>query len=272
MYGYVVVNKPELKIRELEEYRSYYCGLCRALGEDYSGVCRMSLSYDMTFLIMLLNGLYEPEITEKKTRCVIHPVASHIERKSVVTDYVADMTVLLSYYHCMDDWEDDRKLSSRLYGDILKKHISDIELRYPDKTATVKSEITRLSELEGDSETNIDTVSECFGNIMAAVVTMKEDEWQEDLRQLGRALGRFVYIMDAYDDLETDIKKGRYNVLKYHRDTPGFEEFIRAVLNETMAECAMAFERLPVIQGVEILRNIIYSGVWTRYEAIQRKK
>lgn len=271
MYGYVVINKPELKIREFDEYKSYYCGLCRALGQRYGVGARMSLNFDMTFLTILLNGLYEPELEYRKCRCIANPVTKHEERRSVVTDYVADMNILMTYYKCVDDWMDEKKLPRKVYGDTLKKKVSKISSMYPEKAEAIKKQMEMLSELENKGETNIDTVSKCFGNILAELMVYRQDEWKETLAELGFCLGKFVYIMDAYEDLEKDIKKNRYNVLRSHMDETDFHELIEGVLKELMAGCARYFERLPIIQDAEILRNIIYSGVWTRFDVAKNK-
>ncbi|MBQ4283735.1 MAG: hypothetical protein IJB96_07405 [Lachnospira sp.] len=272
MYGYVVINKPELKIREFDEYRSYYCGLCRALGERYGVGGKISISYDMTFLVLLLNGLYEPAVKHEKRRCMLHPVVSHEERRSEVTDYVADMNVLMTYYKCVDDWVDERKLTRKVYADTLKKRVSKIIEAYPKKASVIAEELNNLAEFERSGENNMDTVSRCFGNIMSELLAMKCDEWEETLRELGFCLGKFIYILDAYDDLDGDIKKGRYNMLKSHMDNPHFDELIEGILNDVMSRCARCFERLPIIQDAEIIRNIIYSGVWTRFEIVKARK
>ena len=113
MYGYVIVNKPELKFKEYDRYRSYYCGLCDILREQYGIRGQVSLSYDMTFLVILLTGLYEPQTAYLEKRCIIHPVAKHPVRKNEVTSYVADMNVLMAYYKCVDDWKDEKKVTSK---------------------------------------------------------------------------------------------------------------------------------------------------------------
>lgn len=272
MYGYVVVNKPELKFREFDVYRSYYCGLCRSLGEAYGIAGKFSISYDMTFLIMLLTGLYEPEVTCENRRCMVHPLQKHQERRSQITDYVADMNLLMAYYKCIDDWKDERKITKKVYAAGIKKRIDRIEQMYPKKAAVIKEQLERLTQFENDGETNIDKVSECFALLMAELIVMKEDEWQETLRNLGYNLGKFVYLLDAYDDLEKDIKKGRYNVLKTHIQEKDFDTLMEGILNAVMAQCAGSFEILPIIQDVEILRNIIYSGVWTRFEIAKARK
>lgn len=272
MYGYVVVNKPELKFREFDVYKSYYCGLCCSLGESYGVAGKISISYDMTFLVLLLTGLYEPEVTCENRRCVVHPVQKHKERRSSITNYVADMNVLMAYYKCIDDWKDEHRLSKKVYSGSIKKCVKRIEKMYPQKATVIKKQLDRLSELENEEEGNIDKVSECFALIMAEIIAMKDDEWQETLRALGYNLGKFVYLLDAYDDLEGDIKKGRYNVLKYHIHEKGFDVLMEEILSAVMAQCARNFERLPIIQDVEILRNIIYSGVWTRFEIAKNRK
>ena len=116
MFGYVNINKPEMKIKDYDTYRSYYCGLCTALKKT-CGLCgQMSLSYDMTFLYVLLTDLYEPETRIVKRRCLAHPFSTHPARINDIAEYVADMNVLLTFYKCMDDWRDERKFLRFLYG------------------------------------------------------------------------------------------------------------------------------------------------------------
>ena len=103
LFGYIVINQSEMKFKEYDVYHSYYCGLCRSLKERYGALGQLSLNYDMTFILMLLTGLYEPEDTEADCRCVAHPFEKHLTRRNIFTDYVADMTVLFSCYKAEDD-------------------------------------------------------------------------------------------------------------------------------------------------------------------------
>ena len=104
MFGYIVMNKPEIKMKDFDMYRTFYCGLCRELREKYGISGQITLSYDMTFVIMLLSGLYEPKTYKGTTRCILHPVKKQPVRKNVMTEYCADMNILLTYYKCLDDW------------------------------------------------------------------------------------------------------------------------------------------------------------------------
>ena len=121
MFGYVVVNKPELKFREFDVYRAYYCGLCHSLSKRHGLSGQLTLSYDMTFLVILLSSLYEPEHSVTSKRCIVHPLKRQNIISSEFTDYVADMNVILSYFKCLDDWHDDRSVFKLAYSKLLKK-------------------------------------------------------------------------------------------------------------------------------------------------------
>ena len=120
MFGYIVMNKPEIKMKDFDMYRTFYCGLCRELREKYGISGQITLSYDMTFVIMLLSGLYEPKTYKGTTRCILHPVRKQPVRKNVMTEYCADMNILLTYYKCLDDWNDDRKYVKLGYARLLE--------------------------------------------------------------------------------------------------------------------------------------------------------
>ena len=119
MFGYIIVNKPEMKFREFDVYHGYYCGLCKKLKQHYGKFGQITLSYDMTFVLMVLTSLYEPETTRSKERCITHPFQKHDTRVNDITDYVAHMNILLTYYKCKDDWNDDRKLKQLVLEKIL---------------------------------------------------------------------------------------------------------------------------------------------------------
>ena len=142
MYGYVIVNKPELKFKEYDRYRSYYCGLCDILREQYGIRGQVSLSYDMTFLVILLTGLYEPQTAYLEERCTIHPVAKHPVRKNEVTSYVADMNVLMAYYKCVDDWKDEKKVTRLTYSRLLKGQVKRICGKYPQKAEAIRQALS----------------------------------------------------------------------------------------------------------------------------------
>jgi hypothetical protein len=112
-----------------------------------------------------------------------------------------------------------------------------------------------------------------FGNIMAEIFAYRHDEWESSLRKIGFFLGKFIYLMDAYDDVEKDIKSGSYNPFKKaYLEDPTFADDCRSLLTLMMSECSREFEQLPILLHAEILRNVLYSGVWSRYTAVTAER
>ena len=272
MFGYIIVNKAEMKFKEFDVYHSYYCGLCRKLKEKYGAMGQLSLSYDMTFLLMLLSGLYEPETEVSSCKCIAHPFENHITRINIFTDYMADMNVLFTYYKCQDDWEDEKKVLKLIYGKLLEGKTKKARQMYMDKFRKIDLLMHDMAEVEKSGKADIDTMAGLFGQVMTQIVVCREDEWTENLSRFAFYLGKFIYLLDAYEDVESDIKKGTYNPLKKKYETPGFEEDCRTILTMMMSECCKEFEKLPILENVEILRNILYSGVWYRYETVREKR
>lgn len=271
MFGYVTIDKPELKVKDYYRYKAYYCGLCHALRDRFGFTGQMTLSYDMTFVVILLTSLYESKTTSTKQRCVVHPARKHEFLHNDISDYCADMNILLTYYHFLDDWQDDKSTASLLGARALKNKAKRISTEYPRQSKVIRSCLSKLNHCEKNNETNLDLVAGCFGTLMEELFILKEDEWEETLRRLGFFLGKFIYIMDAYDDLEEDLKKGSYNPLKTMYNRADYEERCKEILTMMMAECSLEFEKLPCLLDADILRNILYAGVWTKYYKKQLK-
>ena len=266
MFGYITVNKPELKIKDFETYRAYYCGVCRGLYEGHGPAGQLTLSYDMTFVAMLLTGLYEPEESRSAHRCALHPLAKHERIENRFTEYAADMNVLLGYFNAADDWADERHLKSGILAASVKKKASLLAAKYPRQYNAVVNYVTGLQRLQQEGSSDLDLISGLTGDMFGEIFVCEEDMWAELLRRTGFFMGKYIYLADAWEDLEKDREKGQYNPwIAAGRD--GDRDYAIGVLNMMMGECAAAFEKLPIVKHVEILRNIIYSGVWMRLRA-----
>ena len=272
MFGYVTVCEPELKMKDYRKYKAYYCGLCRKLKEKYGFLGQITLTYDMTFAIILLTSLYECKTKYEEHICKAHLVKKQSILFNEITDYAADMNLLLAYYHMQDDWNDERKVTSFAGEKLLKNKISAVEKKYKRQCKVIKEELANLSMLESENCANIDYVAGCFGKLMEELFVYREDIWAPTLRKLGFYLGKFIYIMDAYDDIEKDIKENNYNPLKSIYNKPDYENQCVMMLKMMMAETARQFEKLPCIIDEDILRNIIYDGVWIRYRDKNKEK
>lgn len=272
MFGYVVINKPELKMKDFYKYKAYYCGLCKTLKDKYGRFGQLSLSYDMTFLIVFLTSLYESDTVREKNRCLTHPVRKHDTLCNEITEYVADMNVALTYYHLLDDWQDEKRITGLAGAAALKRSYKKINRSYPRQCGVIRESLDKLKECEARNETDIDMVARCFGELMAELFTYRKDMWEDKLRKTGFYLGKFIYILDAYDDLEKDIKNNSYNPLKAASGKENFDMECREMLLMMMAECSNEFEKLPCLQDADILRNILYEGVWTKFNKIHDER
>jgi hypothetical protein len=265
MFGYITADRDEMKGKDYDRYRAFYCGVCRDLGDGCGQASRLTLTYDMAFLAILLTGLYEAETEVRECGCILHPLTKRKVIRNEYTAYAADMCILLAYHDLTDDWADDRKLSSLVLSKAVRRAYLDTAAKYPDKIRAIRKYLRSLQRAELTGDEKPDVAAHLTGDLMAEIFAPKEDVWAADLRALGFCLGRFIYLMDAFDDLEEDERKGSYNPFRFFAGEDKSEEKIRQILSLEAAGAARAFERLPILAEADILRNILYSGIWTKY-------
>ena len=271
MFGYVTASLKELTKEQQLRYNGIYCGICRRIRQQSGNMARLGLSYDIAFLSALLMSLYEPEETSGKNACLPHPIVKKPWVDNVYIRYGADMNVALSYYNLLDNWIDDGKRSAKLLASALEGSVEEIRQRFPRQCEAIEACVAELSRLEKENCANPDTCAACFGRLMAELFVYEEDLWAPSLRQMGDALGRFIYLLDAALDYDKDLKKGSYNpylAMGTGKDWPRWEEYL--VL--TMGRCTEYYERLPLVQDKPLLDNILYSGIWTVYRRKRQKE
>lgn len=283
MFGYVTPLKPELKVRELNRFKSYYCGLCMQIKKDFGNIPRMALNYDMTFLALLLDGLVDDKPTIEFKKCVAHP----IQKKPIVfntkaLEYAAAINVSLTYFKLVDDANDDKSLKGKVGSTILssyKKKFNDSISKIND---IIKNNLNKLNELENNkSFSSIDEICDPFSNIVANI--LKEypykliednDDIRNNLYTLGYCLGKWIYIIDALDDLEKDMKKNKFNPINFLYNTENLsyeklKEEIKPRIEFTILNCACtckeSLSKLPLNRNKELLENIIELGLMDKY-------
>lgn len=274
MFGYVIPNQSALSPEAQSRYRSAYCGLCRRIGALH-GLCgRLTLSYDLTFLNLLLCSLYEGETVCEQgcSHCPVHPLRKSAWRCAGPTDYCADLSVALHYYNAQDKWKDDHNPIALCCEKLLARPALEAAQRWPRQCDAIRSCLDRLSEYEAAGSTDLDAVSGCFGELMAELFDYRQDVWSPELRSIGTSLGKYIYLLDAWDDLERDQRHGSYNPLKDLSHSPTYEEEMREIFELLLAQCARSFERLPCVEDADLLRNILYSGVWLKYNCKTAKQ
>lgn len=233
----------------------------------------MMLNYDLTFLALLLSGLYEPDTESFEKRCIPHPVKKHKMVENEAVDYAADMCVLVSYQKLKDDWEDEKKQTRRAAAAMLRPAYEKVAEKYPRQVKAIEENIRLLHEAEHQNCKDIDYVAGLTGKFLAELFVWKDDIWQDELRTMGFFMGKYIYLMDALEDVEQDKKNKNYNLFSEYGPVWGTEKEkeIHEILVAMMTEVSRSFERLPILQNAEIIRNILYSGVWCKYVMIKER-
>lgn len=270
MFGYVTANWKELSKPQQQRYGQVYCGICRQIRQSACQSARLALSYDMAFLALLHMSLYEPEEISGDKACILHPLRPRSWVDNPYIQYAADMNIVLAYYKAKDDLQDEKHLIAHSAIHVLEKYIPAIESRYIRQCQAIRSSLEQLRLLEQSQCANPDEPAACFGQMMAELLVYREDFWADHLRQMGDALGRYIYLLDAAVDYRQDQRKKQYNPflsMGMGEDWNKWEQYL--VL--AMARCTQAYEKLPLVQDKDLLDCILYSGVWVEFKRRQPK-
>ncbi len=282
MFGYIVPEKPEMKIKDYELFRAYYCGVCRSIGSRQGQLKRFMLNYDSAFLAILLSAVSGERAELLKKRCMAHPLEKrHIIDHNAVIDYASDINTILTYYNLEDKRRDEASFVSSSALIILKRSFKKLRKQYEKKCAIMEKLLNELVQLEKEKCASMDMAAEPFAKLMEEVTAFEplctDEKTEKILRWIGYNLGKWIYLLDAYDDLEKDIKDGSYNPLKYQygydrQDIGEFRDQIRARvefnLTYSLNEISRAFELLDIRMNKSILENIIYLGMLRKTEKI----
>ncbi len=269
MFGYVNVYKDELKIKDYDTYRAYYCGLCKMLGKNHNQLVRLCLNYDFTFLAVMLDALCDDTHSFVKEGCIKKTGKRKIIYSAQGLEFSADMNVIMAYYKLMDDIKDNHSIKSLIGIIPFVRRAYKIKKRYPVLCRTISDSLKRLSFLEEMQCDVTDKTAHEFAVIMQAMFSQSNIE----LADFGYQLGRIIYIMDAYDDMNEDFTKGKYNPAnrQYSYDGKMTEDIKKAISDNlyfTLSELSRLYEKLDIRKNKEILDNIIYLGMRAKCDMI----
>lgn len=274
MFGYVTVSKNQLTEDEYSTFCAYYCGVCKATGKKASQLCRMGLSYDITFLAIVLSALSADASEVFEERCIAHPIKRRGVIKSDDTaDYAASVGVLLTYLKMADDWQDERSVKALIGMAAMFMGYRRVKRHYPAVLDKIKKQLDALSMLEKQHCRSVDETADCFAKILKILFVpdfCTDEKLRRALAWFGYNLGRWIYIIDAFNDLEDDIKSGAYNPLKeygYHdKETCAAE--IELSLTFTLENIASAFELIDFKKNKTIIGKMIYVSLKEKQKSI----
>lgn len=279
MFGYVRPFKPEMKVRDFESFRAMYCGLCHTLKARYGFGSRMLLSYDMCFMALLMSGVTSCGIKTCQKRCIVSPFRKRAcVHENLALDFAADCSVILSYWKLRDSAQDERGMKSlraRLVAGFLKRKYQKASAELPDFATAVEQGIRQLDSLERANTPSLDRAADAFAAMMReAAAGLQDEKIRRPMEQLLYHVGRWVYITDAWDDLQDDLKSGSYNAIiaRFEVETPEglaeAKEAVRLTLLQSAQTAAAASELLDLGRSEPVVKNILYMGLPAMAESV----
>lgn len=275
MFGYIKPFQPELKIAEFDAYKAVYCGLCKHLGRSFGPFSRLTLSYDFTFLAMLSMGLSKEEPSWSRQRCFVNP----LKKKACFfpcdgLSFAADSAMIMLYHKVRDNMADDG-IKGKILGWLVLPFVSRARkkamVNHPQVDTILSETMLRQQALESARCASVDEASEPTAVFLARLFEMQsqEETSRRILYRLGYLTGRYVYLCDALDDIEADLKKGRYNpfILSEQLDSQNPQRIAQVrqqaigSLYLTIAEACKAIDLLEFSRFGPILSNIVHLGM-----------
>lgn len=271
MFGYVTVSKEQLTEDEYRTFCAYYCGVCKAMGKNASQISRLGLSYDITFLALVLSSLTDDDVIIRSEGCIAHPVKKRpCAKNSSAIDYAACVGVILSYLKMKDDFNDDRSVKALIGMLMMRGGYRRAVNSYKKQSEIINSQLAILSECEKQGCTSVDEAADAFAKILELLFMpdfISDNNERRILKWLGYNLGRWIYIIDAYNDIESDLKTKSYNPLlagkKSNPDTVKAEkrQEIELSLTFTLENIASSFELLTFKKNESLIGKIIYTSL-----------
>lgn len=273
MFGFVTIDKPELKLKDYEIYRGVYCSLCKALGKEYSVFARFILNYDCTFLSLLLMSRSStcPQFKSGRCRFNLLKKCSYAQNSADALSKGAALTIISSYYKLLDSIHDGsiaKKIGCTLIRPLFSSWHKKAVKRFPLYEEAVKTMYFDQLKAESDLNPCLDMAAEPTAKMLEAVLKAEASDKGEELAfsQMGYHLGRWIYLMDAAADVKDDAKSGNFNpfILKY-KDAESYDAAeADSVISQSYFLLTKAYELIDKKRFTDILDNIIYSGLATK--------
>lgn len=265
MFGYIRAYKPEMKFKDYDLYKGVYCSLCKELGKRYGLISRLTLSYDFTFFAMIRMAVQSGCVKFKKSRCTFNPAKKCYDcgRGNSETAYTADVSMILFYYKLLDNIADShflKKILCKLALPYAKHVYKKAKVRQPVADSIIEKQMNRQAEIE-KHDVGIDEAADPSAVMLSKLLINDLDcENIDALEKFGYMTGRWVYIIDAVDDCQDDMKDGSFNPLKKKFNSDGFYPYCEEMLNLTMGEAVNNYKKLKIYRFDDILKNVMYFG------------
>ncbi len=274
MFGYVRPVLDRLTDGQRELYQSAYCGLCHAMGERCGFWARFTLQYDFTFLTILL-AVGEACSTECR-KCPAHPIRRpRTCLKGDAMDLAADESMILTWHKLCDDVADHgffAGLPARFLRSVFRRGYRKAAAARPEFDQKVREGLARLSEMEARRSPELDRVADVFAGLLSAAAdSLRSDHPnRRPMEQLLYHLGRWIYLVDAWDDLDDDARRNRYNPLdaRFEGKVREQRDYFETTLTHSARLTASAANLMALGEWAPIVENVIYLGLPTVQNAV----
>lgn len=279
MLGYVKADKKSMLMSDWELYRGIYCSLCHSLGRNYSVFARLLLSYDFTLAAVLKLALSDSPCTLTQKRCPFNPAKKCYCCKRDEIDYCAHGIVIIAYYKILDNIGDRgffKKLLSLLAFPFVALMHKKAKRKAPDVEDIVSENMKNQAQTEEKADCSLDEAAHYSSDALGRIFALGyENEAKDEMYRLGYMTGRFVYILDAADDLEDDIKKGNFNPFKKEfpsletdEERNAFADRAEKCLNLTHGTLLEYRDKLKLNRFASIIENVLFPGIGSSGRAV----
>lgn len=285
MFGYVMPCKMELKVKDYEKFKAYYCGLCLAIKNEFGNLPRFALNYDMTFLAILLDSLNNENLDFVVSKCIAHPLKKRAKIVNCAAlNYAAFCNISLTYFKLLDNVQDDESKSNKILSIFLKKYTKTNDSTNIKILNYMEEKLDLLNQIENNENLNsIDEISHIFADLTAYIICeyVDDDKLKNNLYNLGYNLGRFIYLIDAYDDLKKDMEENKFNPINkcFNNDNLPYEELINLIRDRIEFNLIMSAQSsydslmaLDLCKNKDLLTNILELGLMEKIESIKFKE
>lgn len=272
MFGYILPEKAHLYMKDFDLYRNFYCGICKSMQRQFGQKARFTINYDMTFLTIVIHNFLGVDVNYETLKCITKPFNK--TRKTVVandlTDKMACLNVILTYYKLYDDCVDGGKANRKMAMSAIKSAKKKADIALPYMSEIVLKRYEALREMEKNKEASIDKVSHEFAQMMLEVCQeIIGDKMQDFFGKMCYNVGKWIYLIDALDDFEKDINENEYNLLALNYDDcktlkellDKHGEEISFTFSTTINRIIECYEKTKFNFNKDIIANVVYKGI-----------
>ncbi len=283
MFGYVIPDKMNMFMKDYYNYKAYYCGLCKRIGIDCGQLMRISTNYDMVFFDMFCHAVMEVSPKYHDEPCILSPKKKTVVKGDELTDKVVDINTLLMYYKLLDDKLDSKKADiakSLARSLVVSGKYKKAKKNFPELDNLFASEYERLRDMEKQGTFSIDMLADPFANMLSqSVKSVLGDKCSSDIENMFYYLGKWVYIIDAVDDVEKDFKNKEFNPFfvgyNYQNQGKFFEDKgkeLEFLLMSSYNAIKNAYKNIELKFNEGAITNILWYGILMRTQDVLGRK